>query len=136
MRRRAGLPAVMLAVVLVAGCGDDDEAERATQTEAPKRPAVEMNDALQFDPKTITVSVGDRVEWPNVGKVAHTVTTTPSKVADRGKVEVPTGAQAWDSGLIGEGERYARTFEDPGTYRYACIPHEGAGMLGTVTVEE
>jgi plastocyanin len=82
------------------------------------------------------VSVGDRVQWRNVGQIAHTVTTTPSKVADPARVSVPNGAQPWNSGLIGGDDSFSRTLDEPGTYRYVCIPHEGAGMVGTVVVEE
>jgi len=94
-----------------------------------------MTDALAFEPKEITVTVGDRVQWRNVGQIAHTVTTTPSKVADPARVSVPRGAKPWDSGLIGGDETFSRTFDEPGTYEYVCIPHEGAGMVGTVVVE-
>ncbi len=34
----------------------------------------------------------------------------------------------------GTRQRFSRTFDEPGTYRYICIPHEGAGMVGTVVV--
>ncbi|QLG64062.1 plastocyanin/azurin family copper-binding protein [Halorarum salinum] len=33
------------------------------------------------------------------------------------------------------GETYEHTFEVEGEYGYFCIPHEGAGMVGTVTVD-
>ncbi|WP_241997224.1 plastocyanin/azurin family copper-binding protein [Halorubrum sp. SD626R] len=32
-------------------------------------------------------------------------------------------------------ENYEHTFEEPGTYEYFCIPHEGSGMVGTVRVK-
>jgi plastocyanin len=63
------------------------------------------------------------------------VTTDPSKVADPKGVSVPNGAKPWDSGLLGADETFSRTFKRPGTYRYVCIPHEGARMVGTVVVE-
>ncbi len=43
--------------------------------------------------------------------------------------------EGWDSGFIAGGRSFSRRFTEPGTYRYFCIPHEGAGMLGTVIVE-
>ena len=139
--------AIALAVTLAA-CGGDDENEAAQQptseptatgTAAPgdgSRPlVVDMTDGLKFEPQEITVSVGNRVQWRNVGNIAHTVTTDPSKVADPDGVSVPEGAKEWDSGLLGGDETFSRTFEQPGTYRYVCIPHEGANMVGTVIVE-
>jgi plastocyanin len=93
-----------------------------------------MNDQLAFEPKEIEVSAGEKVTWRNAGKVAHTVTADKSKAADPALVSVPAGIKEWDSGLVGEGESFSRTFQKPGTYRYICIPHEGAEMVGSVVV--
>jgi plastocyanin len=70
-----------------------------------------------------------------LGKVAHTVTADKSQAADPSNVGLPPGVDAFDSGLIAEGESFSRKFDKPGTYRYFCIPHEGAGMVGTAVVE-
>jgi plastocyanin len=141
---RVGLAAIVLMGALAA-CGGEDGQDgaaeptaTATATAEPDQsgaPVVDMTDGLKFEPQEITVSVGDRVQWRNVGTVAHTVTTEPSKVSDPNGVSVPSGAEAWDSGLIGENETFSRTFDEPGTYEYICIPHEGAQMVGTVVVE-
>jgi plastocyanin len=37
--------------------------------------------------------------------------------------------------LIQSGDTFDVTFEQPGTYEYYCIPHESAGMKGTIVVE-
>jgi plastocyanin len=145
MRRLALVLA--LGTLAVAGCGgDDDQADdgRARESQAPAEttPAagsggaavVEMNDQLAFDPQEIEVSAGEKVTWKNVGKVAHTVTADKSKAADPSLVSVPAGTKEWDSGFVGEGESFSRTFREPGTYRYICIPHEGAQMVGSVVV--
>ncbi len=139
-----------LAAIAIAGalaaCGGDDETDAGRQPAAEPTattesndtsgaPAVDMTDALKFEPQEITVSVGDRVEWRNTGNIAHTVTTDPSKVADPNGVSVPSGVKPWDSGLLGADETFSRTFKKPGTYQYVCIPHEGARMVGTVIVE-
>ena len=142
MSARRYLAAVALTGLLAACGGDDDGGGDASAppsptatAEAPQEPVVDMTDALVFEPKEITVTVGDRVQWRNVGQIAHTVTTTPSKVADPDRVSVPSGTKPWDSGLIGGDETFSRTFDEPGRYEYVCIPHEGAGMVGTVVVE-
>jgi plastocyanin len=138
--------ALTLGVLGVAGCGGDDEPDDGSARESPTAkettPAesengaavVDMNDQLTFEPKQIEVSAGQKITWKNVGKVAHTVTADKSKAADPSLVSVPAGTKEWDSGFIGEGESFSRTFREPGTYRYICIPHEGAGMVGSVVV--
>jgi plastocyanin len=144
--RRLAL-ALTLGVLGVAGCGgDDDQANDGSAQRSPTgkeaTPAagangsavVDMNDQLAFEPKEIEVAAGEKVTWRNVGKMAHTVTADKSKAADPSLVSVPAGTKEWDSGLVSEGESFSRTFQKPGTYRYICIPHEGAGMVGTVVV--
>lgn len=93
-----------------------------------------MTDQLTFEPKEIEVAVGEKVTWRNVGKVGHTVTADKSKAADPSLVSIPAGTREWDSGFVMEGQSFSRNFDEPGTYRYICIPHEGAGMVGTVVV--
>jgi plastocyanin len=143
--RRLAL-ALTVGAIGVAGCGGDDEADdgSARESSAPQQPTraesadraavVDMSDQLAFEPKEIEVSAGEKVTWKNVGKVAHTVTANKSKAADPSLVSVPAGTKEWDSGFVGEGESFSRTFRKPGTYRYICIPHEGAGMVGGVVV--
>jgi plastocyanin len=109
-------------------------AEGTTSEDADVAAVVNMNDQLAFEPKQIEVTAGEQVTWRNVGKVAHTVTADKSKVADPSLVSVPAGTKQWDSGFVAEGESFSRSFEKPGTYRYVCIPHEGAGMVGSVVV--
>ena len=121
-----------------AGCGgDDDEADGGSAQRPPTEAGtvVEMNDQLTFEPKQLEVAAGEEVTWENVGKMAHTVTADKSKAADPTLVSIPDGTKEWDSGLRGEGESFSRTFQKAGTYRYICIPHEGAGMVGTVVVK-
>jgi plastocyanin len=144
---RGSLAAIALTGALAACGGDDDAGDdrpavnkpTATPTAAPGdatgAPVVEMTDALEFEPQEIKVSVGDRVRWRNVGNIAHTVTTERSKVADSSLVGVPKGAEPWDSGLLGADAEFSRRFREPGTYKYVCIPHEGARMVGTIVVE-
>lgn len=46
--------------------------------------------------------------------------------------------EGWEEGegAVQKGEYYERTFETTGTHEYFCIPHEAAGMVGEVVVEE
>lgn len=78
-----------------------------------------------FDPKTITVNVGDTVMWMDQGQNEHTVT------ADNGSFE---------SGdlKVGEKTSFSFTFAKAGTFAYHCKYHGGAGgkgMSGTVVVK-
>ncbi|HKK70291.1 MAG TPA: plastocyanin/azurin family copper-binding protein [Candidatus Krumholzibacteria bacterium] len=95
---------------------------------------VEMTDTLEYAPEHATVAVGGTVRWVNPGSVPHTVTADSSKAADPSHVSRPRNAPPFDSGNVGPGESYTRTFEVPGDYTYFCIPHERAGMVGTIRV--
>lgn len=105
---------------------------------------VELTDDLVFDPDELTVSVGTTVVWENVGSVTHTVTAYEDEIPDGATYFASGGADSEqaardagtsDGGIEG-GESYEHTFETAGTYEYFCIPHEGTGMTGTVTVQE
>ena len=109
---------------------------------------VEMTDNLVFDPDEIAVTPGTTVVWENVGSVGHSVTAYEEDIpADAeffasGGFETEDAARSAysagdpDSGDIAGGETYEHTFETEGTYPYFCIPHESAGMLGTIEVSE
>lgn len=95
---------------------------------------VNMTDANQFQPATVTVARGTTITWLNVGTVPHTVTDDPTKAANPSDSVLPAGAQPWDSGMIAGGENFSHTFDTPGQYVYFCIPHESLGMVGRITV--
>ena len=97
---------------------------------------VEMNDALKYTPETLTIKVGDTVTWRNTGKTRHTVTDDPMKARDKASARLPEGVQPWDAGTITRGQSWSRRFDVPGEYTYFCIPHELAGMVATIVVEE
>lgn len=103
-------------------------------TEAEAAAVVEMNDEFQFDPETVTIAAGETVLWKGVGNYAHTVTAAPEKATDPENVRLPDGASTFHSGRIQPGETFSYTFEVPGSYRYFCVPHELAGMIGEVEV--
>ena len=98
---------------------------------------VEMTDQLRFDPDHLTIRVGDTVTWVTVGVMPHTSTCDPEKANNPEEhVQLPEGAETWDSGLLGRGEEFQHTFEVAGAYTYFCIPHEANGMVASLTVEE
>lgn len=96
---------------------------------------IEMTNRLTFIPDTLHVSVGDRVTWKNTSMLVHTVTADSAQSTVEGSVRLPEGAESFDSGSIDPGDEFSRKLHVPGIYTYFCIPHEGAGMWGTIIVE-
>jgi plastocyanin len=95
---------------------------------------VQMNDQLRFTPTEITIKAGDTVEWRNIGLIPHTVTADPKRAPSSRNIELPDGAEAFDSGWVTSGQSFRYTFSEPGVYRYVCLPHEQARMAGIVIV--
>ncbi len=96
---------------------------------------VTMTDKMRFVPATVTVHVGETVEWRNTSVLVHTVTADPAKAVKSKDVALPQGAAPFDSGFLPPKGTFRRTFTVPGVYRYFCIPHEPTGMVGTVIVK-
>jgi plastocyanin len=96
---------------------------------------VKMNDMpTAFEPKEITIRVGETVEWKNVGNSVHHASSDPSMAMKPGDASTPPGAKAFDSGFLRPGDTYSFKFTQPGVYDYVCAPHETSGMTGKVTV--
>jgi plastocyanin len=138
MQRRAFLAAVgtgalaSLAGCSLAGGSGEGDVEMAKNAYIPQR---------------IEVAVGDTVTWVNNGSRGHSITAYENTL--------PDGATYWASGGFGSeaaareafaaaepwgnvppGESWSHTFETAGEHPYFCIPHERAGMVGTVVVTE
>ena len=102
--------------------------------------------ATAYQPRQITVSVGDTVVWENTSARSHTVTATEGGIpeaaeffASGGFDDYATAEATWQSdfgGRLESGDRFEHTFTVPGAYEYVCIPHREGGMYGTVVVEE
>ena len=100
--------------------------------------------AVAFEPAELTVTVGDKVAWKYAAGEAHSVTAYEDKIPEgasywaSGGFESQSAAETgWDEGkgAVQSGHSYVHTFETTGTHEYFCIPHEAAGMVGTVVVE-
>lgn len=122
-----------LAGLALASCGLSGPA----YSEPPPRvdAVVDMTTLLNFAPDELTITAGETVEWRNTSIMDHTVTADPKLADDRAHVKLPAGAEPFNSGSIEPGGVYRRTFTVPGEYRYFCIPHEGQGMIATLTVK-
>lgn len=94
---------------------------------APEQPAVSAGGDtvrvairdIAFAPSELHVAPGQVVLWVNEDPLVHTVT---AKDGD------------WKSGLMQEGQRFARRFDTPGRYEYHCLPHPQ--MQAVVIVDE
>lgn len=127
--------------LMAAGCSDDGGSDEDDNT-------IDMTDDLTFEPDELTINVSDTVVWENVGESGHTVTAYEEEIPDdaeyfaSGEFDSEEAARDayspgdTDSGDIPGGESYEYIFETPGTYEYFCIPHENAGMVGTIDVQE
>ncbi|MCB0597638.1 MAG: PKD domain-containing protein, partial [Phaeodactylibacter sp.] len=82
------------------------------------RHLVEVLD-FEFVPKELTVIAGDTIEFFWTGAIPHTTTS-----------DATSGADSWDSGLLGQGATYELVVNEPGQHPYYCIPHGGPGGIG------
>lgn len=124
----------LVGVVTIAGVGGTLAACGAT-TRAASGPVVEMGALSVFTPARLTIKAGQTVTWRNTSSIVHTATADPRKLAKPENARLPEGVAPWDSGSILAGKSWSRTFDVPGEYRYCCVPHEVAGMVGVVIVE-
>lgn len=87
---------------------------------------------LAFEPSTFSVASGEKIVFKNNRGFPHNV------VFDED--EIPAGVDASkismgeESLLNAGGETYEVTLTEKGTYSFYCSPHQGAGMVGKVTV--
>lgn len=96
---------------------------------------VRLTNELRYVPDRITVKSGTTVVWKNASVLVHSVTDDPAKATVDGSSALPSGAKPFDSGLLDPEHTFRHTFTVKGTYRYFCIPHEGAHMWGTLIVQ-
>jgi plastocyanin len=98
---------------------------------------IKMADQKPFyTPENVAIKVGDTVRWVNDGQTIHSVSTTAANAQNPKDTSMPKGATAFDSGFIPPGGDYSYNFTVPGTYRYFCLPHEKAGMVGVIVVKK
>ncbi|WP_254841356.1 plastocyanin/azurin family copper-binding protein [Natronomonas marina] len=86
-----------------------------------------------FSPAVAWVESGSTVTFEDISG-SHSVTAYHS--GNDKPNRVPSGAEAFDSGVMSEGDTFEHTVSETGVYNYYCTPHEGLGMVGLVVVEE
>ncbi|KAF3590366.1 hypothetical protein DY000_02023900 [Brassica cretica] len=88
--------------------------------------------ALAFVPNDFTIAKGEKIVFKNNAGFPHNVVFDGD--------EIPSGFDASKISmdeqdvLNGPGETYEVALTEPGTYSFYCAPHQGAGMVGKVTV--
>lgn len=73
---------------------------------------------FRYEPETVTVNVGDIIEWKNKDVYQHTVTSV--------------GDKTLRSGIIGMGKSWRYRAVEKGTFKYYCKLHPN--MRGTLIV--
>ncbi len=100
--------------------------------------------AVAFEPAELTVEQGESVAWTYAAGEAHSVTAYQDEIpedaaywASGGFESEEAAREGWENGqgAVQSGQTYVHTFETTGEHGYFCIPHEAAGMVGTVLVE-
>ncbi|MDJ0735211.1 MAG: plastocyanin [Nostocaceae cyanobacterium] len=88
---------------------------------------------LAFEPKKLSIKVGDTVKFVNNKVPPHNVVFDTKKSADKALAKSLSHKQL----LMSPGQSYEASFEGatPGEYTFYCEPHRGAGMVGKITVE-
>jgi len=116
--------ALLLAVMLLAGCGSSSSTPRPTVTAAIGTSAtavhvlIERNGAVYvFRPDRVVITAGSTVEWTNQTDATQSVTAVDG---------------SFDSAGLNRGRSFIRTFRQPGTYRYSSLFH--SYMSGVVVV--
>jgi plastocyanin len=103
---------------------------------------VQAGSQYKFDPATLTIKVGDIVQFQNVSGGPHNIQFDKDHIP-AGAKEVLNRAMARRQGdlmgpfLTAANELYSISFAGApkGTYVFFCLPHQALGMKGTITVE-
>jgi plastocyanin len=122
MKRALLLP---LALLAFAGCGSSNNS--STDTGSASTPAASSSGGevtinmqnIQFNPKSQTVKVGQKVTWVNEDSVDHNVKSE--------------SGESISSSDFGQGQKFSFTPKKAGEIKYQCTLHPG--MEGTLTVQ-
>jgi plastocyanin len=112
----------LLSFLLLAGCGTPSTGT-TPPTDSEGRYVITMTAGNQFSPVNAKVPVGATVVWEHTGGAPHDV-----QAKDGSFSSGPAGGMR-------EGDEWAHTFDQAGTFAYHCHVHEGSGMKGTIIVE-
>ena len=112
------LVSALVGVVVSAGAHQHRAGEtRKQQQQHPTKKVLIKN--FRFSPAKVTIKRGTRVVWINKDTAPHTATATNKP-------------RSFDSGRLGQGERFSHTFRRVGKKPYYCEIHPD--MRGRITV--
>jgi plastocyanin len=89
---------------------------------------------IHYSPATLKIPQGATVTWLNKSYYSQSATCDPNQSSDNSVVNLPKGAQPWDSGILYPGQRFSKTFDTPGTYVYFSQPKLSLNTVGTIIV--
>lgn len=118
-------------LVVTTACGDDDDGTPATVIETDGTEGADgTNDADDADVATAQIVIsGFAFSGPGTVPVGTTVIVENTDDAQHTWTSVDG---VFDSGVIGIGEAFSFTFDEPGEYAYVCEFHPS--MTGTIVV--
>lgn len=126
--RRILLALCAVVALAAAGCGGSDSSSTSSGSSSSASTAAASSSGgavavklanIAFDPKAVTVKVGQKVTWTNDDSTDHNVT------ADSGA--------DFKSDNFGKGGTFSFTPTKAGTIKYECTIHPG--MTATITVQ-
>jgi len=122
-----GLAILAIALVLV-GCSSGSTTTTAAPSGTPTTgggaaggggATVEVKmEGMAFSAQTVTIKVGDTVNWTNMDQAPHNATAVD---------------KSWKTSTFATGESGSVTFTTAGTFPYICTVHPN--MTGTVIVQ-
>ena len=113
----AALVLVSALVVVVSAGAHQHRLGETRQQQHPTKKVLIKN--FRFSPAKITIKRGTRVVWINKDSAPHTATATNKP-------------RSFDSGRLGQGERFSHTFRRAGKKPYYCEIHPD--MRGRIIV--
>ncbi|KAL0907896.1 hypothetical protein M5K25_022347 [Dendrobium thyrsiflorum] len=88
--------------------------------------------SLAFVPNEFSVSSGDKIVFKNNAGFPHNVVFDEDEIPQG--VDASSISMSEEDLLNAPGETYSVTLTEKGSYTFYCSPHQGAGMVGKVTV--
>ncbi|KAL2499291.1 Plastocyanin major [Abeliophyllum distichum] len=88
--------------------------------------------SLAFIPQSFSVAPGEKIVFKNNQGFPHNIVFDEDEVP--AGVDVSKISMSEEDLMNAAGETYSVTLTEKGTYSFYCSPHQGAGMVGKVTV--
>jgi plastocyanin len=129
--RRIVLLLCAAGALAAAGCGSSNNGSSSSSAGSTSTPAASSSSSsssggmaitmqnIAFDPKAVTVKVGQKVTWTNDDSVDHNVTSQSGETIK--------------SQNFGKGATFSFTPTKAGTIKYVCTIHPGMDATLTVT---